>query len=234
VAWSERYHEASTGLDDCEGKIKAFCNEMEHNLRLLSATAIEDWQDSMPDSNSQESKSGLLLVTSSRLPLVHIYSHFHESVSQILDATIGRSMNIIAESSNIIVIHGSNRPVQQQVIQAVEEFFLDSGTLDEHGLITSASKSLSTEPASAFPMWQLNAGVCKIVGDNNGDGPGGFVPIIDGAALDYALTDDNHKALLLHLATQCEGIICCRISPRQKHSWSRWSRTAWHYDSCFW
>jgi phospholipid-translocating ATPase len=62
VAWSEHYHEASTGLDDCEGKIEAFCNEMERDLRLLSATAIEDWQDSVPDSNSQESKSGLLPV----------------------------------------------------------------------------------------------------------------------------------------------------------------------------
>jgi phospholipid-translocating ATPase len=225
VAWSERYHEASTGLDDREGKIEAFCNEMERDLRLLGATAIEDWQDNVPDSNSQESKSGLLPVTSSRLPSVRIYSHFHESVSQIFDATIGRSTNLIAKSSNIIVIRGSDRPVQQQVIQAVEEFFPDSGTLDEHGLVTSASKSPSTEPASAFPMRRLSAGVREIVGDDNGDGPGGFVPIIDGAALDYALTDDDHKALLLRLATQCEGVICCRISPLQKRSWSRWSRT---------
>ncbi|KAG2122206.1 hypothetical protein BD769DRAFT_1746834 [Suillus cothurnatus] len=197
VAWSERYHEASTGLDDREGKIEAFCNEMERDLRLLGATAIEDWQDNVPDSNSQESKSGLLPVTSSRLPSVRIYSHFHESVSQIFDATIGRSTNLIAKSSNIIVIRGSDRPVQQQVIQAVEEFFPDSGTLDEHGLVTSASKSPSTEPASAFPMRRLSTGVREIVGDDNGDGPGGFVPIIDGAALDYALTDDDHKALLL-------------------------------------
>jgi phospholipid-translocating ATPase len=156
---------------------------------------------------------------------VHIYSHFHESVSQIFDATIGCSTNLIAESSNIIVIRGSNRPVQQQVIQAVEEFFLDGSTLNEHGLVTSVSKSPSTEPASAFPMQRLSAGVCEIVEDDNGDGPGGFVPIIDGAALDYALTDDDHKALLLRLATQCEGVICCRISPLQKCSWSRWSRT---------
>jgi hypothetical protein len=167
-------------------------------------------------SNSRESKSGLLLVTSSRLPSVRIYSHFHESVSQIFDAAIGRSTNLIAEESNIIIIRGSDRPVQQQMIQAVEDFFPDSGILDEHGLVTSASKSPSTESASAFPMRRLSTGVRDIVGDDNGDRPGGFVLVIDGAALDHALADDDHKALLLRLATQCEGVICCRVSPLQK------------------
>lgn len=31
-----------------------------------------------------------------------------------------------------------------------------------------------------------------------------------------ALSDDQHKHLLLKLATQCEGVICCRVSPLQK------------------
>ncbi|KAG1853931.1 hypothetical protein DFJ58DRAFT_647745, partial [Suillus subalutaceus] len=59
-------------------------------------------------------------------------------------------------------------------------------------------------------------GVHDIVGDNNGDRTGGFVLVIDGAALDHALHDDDHNALLLRLATQCEGVICCRVSPLQK------------------
>ena len=31
-----------------------------------------------------------------------------------------------------------------------------------------------------------------------------------------ALSDDKHKHLLLRLAMQCEGVICCRVSPLQK------------------
>lgn len=31
-----------------------------------------------------------------------------------------------------------------------------------------------------------------------------------------ALADDQNKRLLLHLGTQCEGVICCRVSPLQK------------------
>jgi phospholipid-translocating ATPase len=136
-----------------------------------------------------------------------VYSHFHASVSQLFDAAIKRSTNLIAEESNIVIICGSDRPVQQQMIQAVEEFFQDSGILDEHGLVTSASKSPSTESASAFPMRRLSMGVRDVVGDDNGDRPGGFVFVIDGAALDHALTDDDHKALLLRLASQCEGVM---------------------------
>ena len=47
-------------------------------------------------------------------------------------------------------------------------------------------------------------------------GPGGFVLVIDGAALDVALSDEKHRNLLLHLAMLCEGVICCRVSPLQK------------------
>ncbi|KAG1768059.1 hypothetical protein EV702DRAFT_1253523, partial [Suillus placidus] len=65
-------------------------------------------------------------------------------------------------------------------------------------------------------MRRLSMGVCDIIRDDNGDRPGGFVLVIDGAALDHSLSDDNHKALLLRLATQCEGIVCCRVSPLQK------------------
>ena len=34
--------------------------------------------------------------------------------------------------------------------------------------------------------------------------------------LPQALADEQHKHLLLRLATQCEGVICCRVSPLQK------------------
>lgn len=203
-AWSERYHEASTALDDREGRIEAVCDEMERELRLLGATAIEDrLQDGVPET-----------IADLKLAGIKIWVATGDKLETAI--AIGRSTNLIAEESNIIVIRGSDRPVQQQMIQAVEEFFPDSGILDEHGLVTSASKSPSTESASAFPMRRLSTGVRDIVGDDNGDRPGGFVLVIDGAALDYALADDDDKALLLRLATQCEGVICCRVSPLQK------------------
>lgn len=139
-------------------------------------------------------------------------------VSQVFDAAIGRSTNLIAEESNIIVIRGGDqgRPVYQQMIQAVDDFFPDSGILDEHGVVTSTPKSPSADSSSAYPLRRLSSGIRDVVGNDNGQRPGGFVLVIDGSALGSALPDDEHKSLLLRLATQCEGVICCRVSPLQK------------------
>ena len=42
-----------------------------------------------------------------------------------------------------------------------------------------------------------------------------FAVVIDGDTLRYALEADL-KALFLNLATQCETVVCCRVSPAQK------------------
>ena len=131
---------------------------------------------------------------------------------------IGRSTNLIAEESNIIVIRGGDHghAVYQQMIHAVEDFFPDSGILDEYGVITRGPTSPSANSATAHPLRRLSTGIRDVVGHDNGHRSGGFVLVIDGAALDNALSDDDYKSLLLRLAVQCEGVICCRVSPLQK------------------
>ncbi len=42
-----------------------------------------------------------------------------------------------------------------------------------------------------------------------------FAVVIDGDTLRHALTDEL-KPLFLNLATQCETVVCCRVSPAQK------------------
>lgn len=55
----------------------------------------------------------------------------------------------------------------------------------------------------------------SVAGEGNGSRPGGFILVIDGAALTDALQEET-KGLLLRLSTQCEAVICCRVSPLQK------------------
>ena len=42
-----------------------------------------------------------------------------------------------------------------------------------------------------------------------------FAVVIDGDTLRFALSPDL-KPLFLNLATQCETVVCCRVSPAQK------------------
>lgn len=44
---------------------------------------------------------------------------------------------------------------------------------------------------------------------------GGFAVVIDGETLRYAL-DDALKPIFLDLTTQCDTVVCCRVSPSQK------------------
>jgi phospholipid-translocating ATPase len=161
------------------------------------------------------------------------------NVLTIFIVAIGHSTNLIGQESNIIVVRGGNtsgRPVYQQLLNAVEEFFPDSGILNENGEPTDdgrARRSLSEGSSQQIfpspvqqhqqstntaggPLRRTATGISDLVGPNNGDRPGGFVLVIDGAALDVALSDEKHKSLLLTLAKLCEGVICCRVSPLQK------------------
>ncbi|CAE6474741.1 unnamed protein product [Rhizoctonia solani] len=56
------------------------------------------------------------------------------------------------------------------------------------------------------------------IGANNGGrqaGSSGFAVVIDGDTLRFAL-DDSLKPLFLNLGTQCDTVVCCRVSPAQK------------------
>jgi len=59
-SWSERYHQATVAMEDREAKIEAISDELEHDLRLLGATAIEDrLQDGVPETIADLKRAGI-------------------------------------------------------------------------------------------------------------------------------------------------------------------------------
>ncbi|KAJ7137876.1 phospholipid-translocating ATPase [Mycena epipterygia] len=210
AAWNDRYHEATVALDNREELIETVSDEIEHDLRLLGATAIEDrLQDGVPETIADLKRAGIKVwvATGDKLETA---------------IAIGHSTNLIGKESNIIVLRGGDdgsRPVYEQMTRAVDEFFPESGILDDEGVVrpghprTSSSASAQERP---YPLRRVSTGISSIVGSHNGDRPGGFVLVIDGTALGHALIDEKSKSLLLRLAMLCEGVICCRVSPLQK------------------
>lgn len=58
--WRARYNEATVALEDREEKIAAVSDEIEHDLRLLGATAIEDrLQDGVPETIADLKLAGI-------------------------------------------------------------------------------------------------------------------------------------------------------------------------------
>ncbi|KAI0748707.1 phospholipid-translocating P-type ATPase [Daedaleopsis nitida] len=203
-AWAKRYHDATVSLANREEKTEAVSDEIEHDLRLLGATAIEDrLQDGVPETiaDLKEADIKVWVLTGDKLETA---------------VAIGHSTNLISRDDNIIIIRGAGSgatPVYLQMLNAVEEFFPESGILSEDGVGMDEQQQ---QEAQDLALHRVNTGVSSIVGHNNGARPGGFVLVIDGSALGYALADEKHKHLLLRLAMQCEGVICCRVSPLQK------------------
>ncbi|KAJ7047444.1 phospholipid-translocating ATPase [Mycena alexandri] len=202
AAWSERYHEASVSLDEREEKIEAVSDELERDLRLLGATAIEDkLQDGVPETIADLKRAGIKIwvATGDKLETA---------------IAIGKSTNLITPDSNIIIIRGGNdrgRTIQEQMLLAIEKYFPESESLS-----TAELARPSTSLRDGYPLQRIETGVSSIVGEHNGERPGGFVLVVDGTALLHAFDGDESKALLLRLATMCEGVICCRVSPLQK------------------
>lgn len=59
-AWSARYNEATVALEDREEKIAVASAEIEYDLRLLGATAIEDrLQDGVPETIADLKTAGI-------------------------------------------------------------------------------------------------------------------------------------------------------------------------------
>ncbi|KAG5723766.1 putative phospholipid-transporting ATPase DNF1 [Termitomyces sp. T112] len=194
--WGKRYYEASLALEDREEKVEVVCSDLERELRLLGATAIEDrLQDGVPETIADLKRAGIRIwvATGDKLETA---------------IAIGRSTNLIANDSNIIIIRGgtAGRTVQQQMVYAMDKFFDTSADLPRPSIS-------SREPN--IPLQRIQTGN-SIVGAGNGERPGGFILVIDGAALGDAFENEESKGLLLRLATSCEGVVCCRVSPLQK------------------
>jgi len=209
--WVTRYQAALTSIDDREGEIERVSDEVERDLLLLGATAIEDkLQDGVPEAIADLKKAGIKIwvLTGDKLETA---------------IAIGHSTNLIGRDANIIIIRGGGdgATIYSQMLRAAEEYFPNSGITNDPDVNAEALGTLDADGgpprgAQLYPLHRVSSGVSSLVGSRNGQRPGGYVLVIDGLALTDALGDELHKHLLLRLAMECEGVICCRVSPKQK------------------
>ncbi|XP_069379069.1 phospholipid-transporting ATPase ID-like isoform X2 [Paralichthys olivaceus] len=106
--WKQRHHEASTTLDDRESQLDQLYEEIEKDLLLLGATAIEDkLQDGVPQTIEQLSKADIKMwvLTGDK---------------QETAENIGYSCNLLREEMNEIFIVSGNSPddVQEELRNA--------------------------------------------------------------------------------------------------------------------
>ncbi|KAG6541122.1 hypothetical protein Mapa_017493 [Marchantia paleacea] len=176
---------------------------------LKAKTTVGADRDAMLDSASELIEKDLTLVGATavedklqagvpecidRLALAGLKIWVLTGDKQETAINIGFACSLLREGMKQIIVSLENAEVR-----AAEEF----GDKDS---IAKVSKESITQ--------QLMIGQQQVdLERNNADVV--FALIIDGKSLIHAL-DDGLKEKLLHLATNCASVICCRVSPKQK------------------
>ncbi|GAA5978440.1 hypothetical protein JCM10908_004356 [Rhodotorula pacifica] len=215
--WDRRYHEATTLIDHREEEIERVSDELERGLNLLGATAIEDkLQDGVPEAIADLKRAGIKIwvATGDKLETA---------------IAIAKTCNLLSRDMNLIVVkggaYGEPKSAYSQLRTALERFFDGEGLADqmEHQPPDAQRASTPRHSSSGRRSFQgLRrtvsgvSGMSDIVGEDNGERPGGYGLVIDGASLSHAFGEAYTKDLLLELATRCRAVVCCRTSPLQK------------------
>ncbi|XP_046552031.1 phospholipid-transporting ATPase ID-like [Haliotis rubra] len=191
VEWRKRYHEASTTLENRDDKMDAVFEEIEQNLILIGASAIEDkLQDGVPE-------------TIANLALAGIKIWVLTGDKQETAINIGYSCRLLTEEMEepFIIDADSYEEVEAQLRKALEDIDKMKSGKPHDGVIFANGQGAVYNGA--------NGNVA--ISDEYGE----FAVVINGHSLAYALKPELER-LLLDLGSSCKAVICCRVTPLQK------------------
>ncbi|XP_036973703.1 phospholipid-transporting ATPase ID [Acanthopagrus latus] len=186
--FKRRHHEASTAMDGREERLDELYEEIEKDLMLLGATAVEDkLQDGVPQTIEQLAKADIK---------IWVLTGDKQETAE----NIGYSCNMLREDMKDIFIVAANTAegVKEELENARRQMCPDS--VDKPSVIK--------ERAGLFWLQKT-----ETVQDEKVDGDYGLV--INGHSLAFGL-EKNLQLELLRTACMCQTVICCRVTPLQK------------------
>ncbi|KAA0703813.1 Phospholipid-transporting ATPase ID [Triplophysa tibetana] len=164
--WKQRHHVASTAMDDREAKLDAIYEEIEKDLQLLGASAVEDkLQDGVPQTIEQLAQADIK---------IWVLTGDKQETAE----NIGYSCNMLREEMKDIFIVAANTAaeVRKELVNARKKMSPESG--DEPPIMKSR-------------LWGKKS---QVVEDEKVDGEYGLV--INGHSLAFALQKDMQLELL--------------------------------------
>ncbi|MEE6503137.1 hypothetical protein FKM82_004751 [Ascaphus truei] len=185
--WLKIHHEASTALENREERVSAVYEEIESNMMLLGATAIEDkLQEGVTD-------------TIASLILANIKLWILTGDKQETAMNIGYSCHMLTDEMNdIFIVSGhSVTEVREELRKAKECTFGQSRSLYNGHQFSEKMRETNLESVYEETV------------------TGEYALVINGHSLAHALEADMEKDFL-EIASICKTVICCRVTPLQK------------------
>ncbi|KAF9913479.1 hypothetical protein BX616_009965 [Lobosporangium transversale] len=244
LAWSTKYAEAGKALEDRAKKVDQVAEEIEKDLTLIGATAIEDkLQDGVPDSIAALRQAGIKVwvLTGDKLETA---------------INIGFASRLLEKDMKLEIMKMGRNESPEQVLKRfkvlVEGVMNGHGSAEEHALADFTSKttkdesdhhqgaqqnqreqqplssSSTAQPAQPYAVSNGNSWDEKHLPPTPSDASLLHDPhrqenhqaqhalIVDGSALKILLDDPDARKDLIRLSDVCFSVICCRASPLQK------------------
>ncbi|XP_042070894.1 phospholipid-transporting ATPase ID, partial [Haplochromis burtoni] len=188
IDWKHRQHEASVAMEGREEKLDELYEEIEKDMMLLGATAVEDkLQDGVPQTIEQLAKADIK---------IWVLTGDKQETAE----NIGYSCNILrGEMKDVFVVSANTAEGVKEELQ-------------------NARRKMSPEAAEEPSVFKSRVGLfwlkkTETMQDEKVDGDYGL--IINGHSLAFAL-EKNLRLELLRTACMCQTVICCRVTPLQK------------------
>nr|XP_012625497.1 phospholipid-transporting ATPase FetA-like isoform X2 [Microcebus murinus]XP_012625498.1 phospholipid-transporting ATPase FetA-like isoform X2 [Microcebus murinus] len=185
--WSKQHSEACLSLEDREDRLSAVYEEIEKDLMLLGATAIEDkLQDGVPET--------IMILNKAKIKLWLLTGDKQETA-----VNIAYSSNIFEEEMDqVFTVEGRDDETVLQELRTAR------GQMKPESLLDSDPINIYLTRNSKMP--------CRVPEE---EANGNYGLVINGYSLAYAL-EGNMELELLRTACMCKGVICCRMTPLQK------------------
>ncbi|KAJ3240658.1 hypothetical protein HDU81_003242 [Chytriomyces hyalinus] len=193
TAWSQKYADATTSITHRAETVARVAEELEHDLILLGATAIEDrLQDGVPET-----------IENLRRANIRVWMLTGDKTETAIN--IGRTCNLIKKNSHIMVLNDGSCNIKGRTASTPEDVALIRAWID-----SSIDTFMSLKRVSPKSPTLKNPHVLVVV-------EGRLLSRLEKhAAASSDSSPDATTEKLLDLLIACDNVICCRFSPAQK------------------
>ncbi|KAK2084351.1 Phospholipid-transporting ATPase ID [Saguinus oedipus] len=184
--WAERRLQASLAQDSREDRLASIYEEVENNMMLLGATAIEDkLQQGVPET--------IALLTLANIKIWVLTGDKQETA-----VNIGYSCKMLTDDmTEVFIVTGHTVLEVREELRKAREKMMDSSRSVGNGF-TYQEKLCSSKLTSVLEA---------VAGE--------YALVINGHSLAHALEADMELEFL-ETACACKAVICCRVTPLQK------------------
>ncbi|XP_077275466.1 ATPase phospholipid transporting 8B isoform X2 [Temnothorax americanus] len=196
--WKQRHQEAALSQENRDDKLDAIYEEIEKDMSLLGATAIEDkLQDGVPQTIANLSLAGIKLwvLTGDK---------------QETAINIGYSCQLLTDDlTDVFVVDGTTYDGVETQLTRYLDTIKTASTQQKRPTLSIVTFRWDKESDTEYNPSRDEQD------EHEMENSTGFAVVINGHSLVHAL-HPQLEHLFLEVSSQCKAVICCRVTPLQK------------------